>query len=281
MPPAARCGFSTRHVLLVCPAPIMSLLAVKSADASFKDSLLLLQDIFSHFDQLGAEGTSGNLSTDKIGEALRAATGANLSESQLRDMVAAVDLNASGDVQFSEFLKMMDSARIDPALNHPRVTVQDLMDGMGALGNDAVPPEQVAKKEDDDDVLALEDEEEHKQSAAANAVEDPRPALLKEQRLTEEAEYNMTRDDVRAVFHAFDTDGDGRISMKELQAMMMKFGEKYTEDEVHAMIHLVDQSNSSVAADRSARCSSLALLLVHALTPTACPCVPCVLCAVA
>jgi len=220
----------------------MSLVAVKSAEASFKESILQLQEVFTHLDQLGSEGVTGALSTEKIGEALRAATGISFPESALRDMVAAVDLNNSGDVQFSEFLKMMDQARADPAVAHPAVTVHDLQEGLGALGIEAAPQqgEKAAAAPGDDE------DEEHKQGddGGAAAGEDPRVALLQSARLQAEAEYSMSREDMRAVFGAFDTDHDGRISHAELRALLERFGERYAEEEIHAMIHLVDGSNS-------------------------------------
>jgi Ca2+-binding EF-hand superfamily protein len=229
----------------------MSLVEVKTAEASFKDSILQLQEIFTHFDKLGSEGVSGALTTEKLGEALRAATGVSFPESALRDMVSAVDLNDSGDVQFSEFLKMMDAARNDPAIQHvERVTVHDLQEGLGALGIEAAaaPLKNDRSNSDaDQDAGAAGGDEEHKQADAAvdgGDVVDSRLALLASARLHAEAEYVMSREDVRAVFQSFDSDGDGRISAEELQALLQKFGEKYAEEEVHAMIHLVDGSNS-------------------------------------
>jgi Ca2+-binding EF-hand superfamily protein len=209
----------------------MSLVEVQSAESQFKDSILQLQEIFTHFDKLGSEGPTSNLTVEKIGEALRAATGGmSFSEESLKDMVASIDLNASGDIQFNEFLKMMDAAKNDGALLHPRVTIQDLQEGYGVLGIDAALP------------LPLKDDDEHK-GDAEEAV-DPRPAMLAAARAQAESEYNMSRDDVKAIFQAFDTDHDGKISAAELQAMLQAQGEKYNEEEVHAMIHLVDQSNS-------------------------------------
>lgn len=199
----------------------MSLVEVKSAEASFKDSILQLQSIFSHFDKLGSEGVSGAISVEKLGEALRESLGLSFSEGELRDMVAAVDLNASNDIQFNEFLKMMDQAKNDAALLNPMISVQDLKDGLAAGAEELV----AADADGDADPEQKEQDVAERKSAAAAAA-----------RLQAEAEYVMTRDDIKAVFNVFDSDGDGRVSAAELQAMLAAQGEKYAEEEVHAMV---------------------------------------------
>lgn len=77
----------------------MSLVEIKSSAAKMKDSILELQEIFSHFDHLGSEGPSGTITIEKLSEALRESLGMTFTEEELNDMIAATDLNASGDIQ--------------------------------------------------------------------------------------------------------------------------------------------------------------------------------------
>lgn len=213
----------------------MSLVSVKSAETNFKDSILQLQEIFTHFDKLGSEGLNGSISTEKLGEALRESLGVSYSPQELEDMVSAIDLNASGDVQFNEFLKMMDQARADSELlagGDGRKDEDAEEDALAAAGDAAGDGEE---KESSEDRLA-------RAESKRKALESSRADAL----LAAEAEYQMTRDDIKAIFRVFDTDKDGRVSAAELQAMLQAQGEKYSEEEVHAMIHLVDSSNSGM-----------------------------------
>ena len=208
----------------------MSLVEVKSAEASFKDSILLLQDIFSHFDKLGSEGSSGAITTEKLGEALRDSLGlGELTEPQLRDMVAAVDLNASGDIQFNEFLKMMDQAKHDADLMQAQAS--------GAEGEDE--EDQVDDGEQKEDSSSSSSGSAKAGAAASKAAAFSAAAAAAakaDAALQAESEYVMTRDDIKAIFQVFDEDRDGRISAAELQNMLKAQGEKYTEEEVHAMV---------------------------------------------
>lgn len=180
----------------------MSLLEVKSSEARFKDSILELQEVFSHLDRLGSEGASGSLSAEKVGEAIAGALGVRLDSDQLRDVIASVDLNESGDIQFNEFLKMMDAAKADAE----------------SIEAEAEAAAQAAN--------ADPDAEESEEAAAAR----------EKARLQLEADYVMTRDDIKAIFLKFDADGDGFISQAELKAMLAAQGEKYADDEIHAMV---------------------------------------------
>ena len=211
--------------------PPMSLVAVKSAETNFKDSILQLQEIFTHFDKLGSEGLNGSISTEKLGEALRESLGVSYSQQDLEDMVAAIDLNASGDVQFNEFLKMMDQARTDSEL---------LAGGDGRPKDEDAEEDAVAAGGDGGGAGDGEEKESPEDRAKAKRK------ALEQEALQAEAEYVMTRDDIKAIFKVFDTDKDGRVSAAELQAMLVAQGEKYSEEEVHAMIHLVDPSNSGM-----------------------------------
>ena len=144
----------------------MSLVEIKSTEAKFRDNILELQEIFAHFDKSGSEGTSGAITIEKLGEVLRESLGLSFTEDELADMIAAVDLNGSGDVYFAEFMKMMDTAKHDA----------DLLSG--------------EKGEEDEDEEKTEEKE---KKAAAKALQ-------------LDAEYVMTRDDIKAIFKKFDTD---------------------------------------------------------------------------
>jgi calmodulin len=188
---------------------LMSLVEIKSSEAKFKDSILELQEIFTHFDKLGSEGLSSTITQEKLGEALRESLGLTFTEDELSDMIAAVDLNASGDVQFNEFLSMMDQARRDA----------ELLSG--------------GERKEDGELAEEEDEEKEKEKRRAKTLQ-------------LDAEYVMTREDIKSIFQKFDTDKDGFVSYSELNAMLQAHDEKYAEEEVHAMIHLVDPSNTGM-----------------------------------
>lgn len=204
----------------------MSLVAVKSSESRFKDSILELQSIFAHIDGLGSEGASGALTSEKLGELLLATLGRSFSEDDLADMVSAVDLNASGDVQFNEFLKMMDQARSEADL-------------LSAASSSSSAAASAAEHKVDG-----EDDEEASEAAAAKAA--AAAAAAKSASLQEEAEFVLTREDIKSIFQKFDTDKDGFVSFSELKEMLLAHGAKYADEEVHAMVHLVDPSNTGM-----------------------------------
>ncbi|RHN78776.1 putative EF-hand domain pair protein [Medicago truncatula] len=49
-------------------------------------------------------------------------------------------------------------------------------------------------------------------------------------------------DEVRKIFSKFDKNGDGRISVSELEQMFSTFGSKTTSDEVKSMMKHIDQN---------------------------------------
>jgi calmodulin len=49
-------------------------------------------------------------------------------------------------------------------------------------------------------------------------------------------------DDMRAAFKVFDIDGNGTIDEKELRATMNKLGENLSDADVKAMIHAADRN---------------------------------------
>lgn len=214
----------------------MSLIEVKTAESSFKDSILQLQDIFTYFDKLGNDGLNGCINCEKLHEALYDTLGISFGPQELYDMISAIDLNNSGDIQFNEFLKMMDQAKLDA----------ELMNGGGIGGG--IDEGDEGENEVNDDGEQKEDGVSSSSSSAANAASAAkRKAALAESALLQaESEFVMTREDIKAIFQQFDTDHDGRVSAAELQAMLKAQGEKYSEEEVHAMIHLVDGSNSGM-----------------------------------
>jgi len=51
----------------------------------------------------------------------------------------------------------------------------------------------------------------------------------------------IKEDDLKAIFHEFDLNGDGYIQKNELRAVMEKMGQSPTEDELDAMFNAADQ----------------------------------------
>jgi Ca2+-binding EF-hand superfamily protein len=86
----------------------MSLITSSSqSDDSGRDELLDLQQVFAAFDKQ-AEGPPNRLTADKLTQILKTQLEISPTPEQVRDIIAAVDLNDSGDVQFNEFLKLME-----------------------------------------------------------------------------------------------------------------------------------------------------------------------------
>jgi len=197
----------------------MSLLHVKSSEAKFKDSILALQSAFSYFDGLGSEGANGSVNRDKLREGIRESIGIDVSESEARDIIRAIDLNDNDKIEFNEFLKMMDTAKAQLEFNE-----EEEEDEKGG-GSDA------------------SDGDEEKES--------DRERRRAQRLMDRESEYVMGRSDARAVFERMDKDGDGYISFKELKQVFMEHGENYADEEIHAMIHLVDPSNTGLISFQS------------------------------
>jgi len=53
----------------------------------------------------------------------------------------------------------------------------------------------------------------------------------------------VVEDDMRRAFRVFDIDGDGLIDADELCLTMYNLGETLTDDDVNAMIELVDRND--------------------------------------
>lgn len=49
-------------------------------------------------------------------------------------------------------------------------------------------------------------------------------------------------DELRTAFRVFDMDGNGTIDEKELRVTMNKLGENLSDDDVRAMIHAADRN---------------------------------------
>ena len=62
-------------------------------------------------------------------------------------------------------------------------------------------------------------------------------------RLSEKSNYAMD-DEVHNIFNKFDKNGDGRISVSELEQMLSTLGSKTTSDEVKRMMEHIDQNGN-------------------------------------
>jgi Ca2+-binding EF-hand superfamily protein len=90
----------------------MSLVPIQSLEDRLRDEVLQLRELFSLYDKQGEEGLTNSITRQKLKTVLAEQLEYSVSDADLDNMIAAVDLNDSGDIQFNEFLKLMEKKNI-------------------------------------------------------------------------------------------------------------------------------------------------------------------------
>lgn len=140
-----------------------------------------VREAFNIFDK----NKDGTISREELGRVMRQ-LGLNPSETQVLDIINSADVDKNGVIDIDEFISLM------PALTG----------GADLLFNNT-----------------------------------PQPAAYSTEKKGKTADEE---EELRRAFLSFDTNGDGSISAEELQIAMKSVGENLTRDEISAIIHEVD-----------------------------------------
>jgi len=149
-----------------------------------------------------------------------------ISEEESNDMVASVDEDDTGEIEFGEFLKVM---RRKPEHKHTHAEVAEAFENL-CLGQAT------------DDVMVGEARFDHVRKWL-EAYKPGNTAFFNG--ICSETSLSLPQVmEMREAFSVFDLNGDGRITTGEIQKVMARMGRHTTEGEVAVMVEAVDEDNS-------------------------------------
>ncbi|KAJ2809423.1 hypothetical protein H4R20_000148 [Coemansia guatemalensis] len=196
------------------------------------------REAFELFDTDG----SGSISRKEMGDLMRK-MGHNPSAQEIQDMINEVDADNNGEIDFEEFVAMMELQRVAIVIDENlikkvfnRVDMSDkgILDeyqvNAGLYLLHYVPSEKEVEKIVKEFFAACKGRVDLK---GFKSLVYRLPPLKKD----EDAE-------LREAFKVFDTDGNGTISIDELGKVMESLGEKLTVDELHAMFAEADKDGN-------------------------------------
>lgn len=235
-----------------------------------------IKEIKELFDALDADG-EGSISVDELGE-LFSSMGKPMPKEKLAQMIAEVDSDGGGSIEFEEFLmlvgKQMAEEKVLTPLEQARqafdmfdtdhggtIDATELGAALRAMGQN-VSEEEVKKmlaEVDDDGTGEIEFEE----FCDLMGIEPPKKVKIDEPlslkgaskapaKKVEVTDYKavLTEDEIKEmkeVFEIFDEDGGGNISVEELGKMMEGLGKPMSEEELRKMISSVGDPPSRPA----------------------------------
>ena len=139
---------------------------------------------------------------------LQSYTGTSYSNEQLQDMIAAIDMNNSGDIHFTEFLTMMNKGQKEEQLKLQRP-------GSAAIQRTQTQNNRIGSKKS----MITENQQNNNSKA-------------------------MSKDLIRAIFLSADKDEDGYISIDELKGLFDSEQESYTEEELYVIAYMLMDGQS-------------------------------------
>ncbi|KAJ2773363.1 hypothetical protein IWQ56_001023 [Coemansia nantahalensis] len=190
------------------------------------------REAFSLFDKDG----SGTITSDELRELLKS-LGHRPSDQELSDMINEVDMDGNGEIDFDEFVGMMERQRArtfitDAELETVFNKVDEDKDGSISDRQAHAAVKLLGYALDDKPVAAVLNGAAAKPTldlAAFTALVRALPPLPEDP----DAEY-------KEAFNVFDKDGNGRISKTELRQVMVSLGENLNDDEIDAMFGEAD-----------------------------------------
>eukprot|EP00293_Proteomonas_sulcata_P014763 CAMPEP_0184288178 /NCGR_PEP_ID=MMETSP1049-20130417/674_1 /TAXON_ID=77928 /ORGANISM="Proteomonas sulcata, Strain CCMP704" /LENGTH=702 /DNA_ID=CAMNT_0026594413 /DNA_START=43 /DNA_END=2147 /DNA_ORIENTATION=- len=240
------------------------LVANQMAKEGVKDPVQEAKKAFELFDKDG----SGTIDASELGDALRA-MGQEVSDSDLKEMLAQADDDGTGEIEFEEFCGLMgielpnkkpkpkskDSASQPKAkveVSNPREVltkeeIQDLEeifnmfdeDGGGEITLDELSRmmEGLGRKVEEDKLRAM----------MADVDEDGTGSIDLEEFLMIMAKDKANEDpleEARKIFNMFDKDGGGTIDAQELGAALRAMGQVVNDDDVAKMLQDADDDGT-------------------------------------
>jgi len=187
---------------------------VSSSDERTKQEILDYQECFNQFDtaydsEIGRSSTANNaITVNKLYTMLQSYTGTSYSNEQLQDMIAAIDMNNSGDIQFTEFLTMMNKGQKEEQLKLQRP-------GSAAIQRTQTQNNRIGSKK----------------------------SMMTENQQNNSSK-TMSKDLIRAIFLSADKDEDGYISIDELKGLFDSEQESYTEEELYVIAYMLMDGQS-------------------------------------
>ncbi|XP_053380399.1 uncharacterized protein LOC123564203, partial [Mercenaria mercenaria] len=207
------------------------------------EQILEFREAFRLFDKDG----SGTISTKELGIVMKT-LGETKSDAELAKIIAEVDADGNGEIDFNEYLEMManrmsyngsadqirEAFKVFDREEKGYLTVEELRHIMTNLG------ERLADEEVDE-MLSIVDADGNgcidyeDQTVLILELVPPPPTKTQADKLTAEeiAEF-------KEAFHLFDKDGSGTISTKELGIVMRSLGETKSDAELEKIIAQVD-----------------------------------------
>ncbi|XP_061173318.1 calmodulin-like [Saccostrea echinata] len=191
-----------------------------------------IKEAFLVFDKDG----DGTVSTEELGAVMRS-MGQDPTEKELMDMIAEVDVDGNGDVEFDEFLQMMakqmqctdspdeliEAFQVFDENKTGYISVTEFRSVMTTLGERLT-------DEDVDEMIA-------DTGLGSNGY--IRYKVKHDDSLTPEQIAEL-----RETFLLFDRDGDGTVNCEELGTVMRQLGHEPSEEELRQMIAEVDEDGS-------------------------------------
>ncbi|XP_037505746.1 calmodulin-A-like [Rhipicephalus sanguineus] len=164
-----------------------------------EEAIAELREAFALFDKDG----NGAFGTKELGTVMRA-LGYNPTEAKLKDMIAEVDIDGNGTIDFPEFLAMMTKK------TRSTDTEDEIREAFRVFDRDG--------------------------NGFITATELSHVMTTLGEKLTDEEVDAI----IREAFEVFDRDGNGFITATELCHVVTTLGEKLTDEEVDAIIREAD-----------------------------------------
>ncbi|XP_031554593.1 calmodulin-like protein 12 [Actinia tenebrosa] len=228
-----------------------------------------LREAFCLFDKDGG----GSISQCELGEVMKS-LGLSPTQQELIDMIAEVDEDGNGEIDFDEFLQMMaskikdhdteeeikDAFRVFDKDGNGLISHKELKLVMSRLGEKLTDDEvdEMIREADLDGDGMINYEEFKQLMTKAKHRFDVKPHTQENTRLDYESvnrtafrrivllqmtEFQLTEEQVHELqeaFSLFDKDGSGTISNEELEVVMKSLGQNPTDEELQKMIREVD-----------------------------------------
>ncbi|XP_063725495.1 uncharacterized protein LOC134853428 [Symsagittifera roscoffensis] len=224
---------------------------------SSKLTALELEDYREVFNDFDADG-SGQVSNEELRKMFQS-LGQEVTQKEVKELVAEVDKDGNGEVDFDEFCEMMTKKTAEQGEVDIETELKDVFklfdrnnQGYISFGDLKKCLQMLSINLPDDKIQNMMREASSGQDGRVY-YDDFRymyfcyPDKIEKRDFIEMAKRNLTKletEEMREVFDDFDTDGSGTVNIAELRDMLELLGQKVTESELKKMMGEVDVDGS-------------------------------------
>mmetsp|Transcript_1076 Transcript_1076/g.2183 ORF Transcript_1076/g.2183 Transcript_1076/m.2183 type:complete len:233 (-) Transcript_1076:60-758(-) len=206
-----------------------------------------IKDFREAFDVFDADG-SGDIDVKEIAEAMKA-LGAETSEDELKTLIAEVDTDGGGSIDFDEFCALMGNLKKldkkwEALLSFSKAQVEEYRDAFNMFDKDGsgdIDLDELATLLQN---LGVKPSEAELKTMISEIDADGSGSIEFEeflQLMTKQAVGGPSKeDDIAEAFKAYDRKSQGFITVEDLQAMMTSLGEKFSNEDIQEMLLEVD-----------------------------------------